>query len=66
MNNTTLFTADRTTHLKVVVVALAASTTIAVFGIGLRGTPVGSGLSGPGYGVAQTNLMNQFASAVDQ
>ena len=33
MNNTTIFTADRTTHLKIVVLSLVASIAITVVGI---------------------------------
>jgi hypothetical protein len=33
MNNSTIFTADRTTHLKIVVVSLVASIAIIVVGI---------------------------------
>ncbi len=36
MNNTSLATADRTTHLKIVVVALLASLTVMVVGIAAR------------------------------
>lgn len=39
MNNATLATADRATHLKVVALALAASTVVAVIGIGLHVAP---------------------------
>jgi hypothetical protein len=38
MNNSTIFTADRTTHLKVVVVALIASIAVVIVGISARGT----------------------------
>ena len=38
MNNSTIFTADRTTHLKVVVIALVASVAIIVVGIAARTT----------------------------
>ena len=36
MNNSTLVTADRMTHLKIVVVALLASVTVMVVGIAAR------------------------------
>jgi hypothetical protein len=36
MNNTSFFTADRTTHLKIVVVSLLASITVMVVGIAAR------------------------------
>jgi hypothetical protein len=36
MNNATIFTADRTTHLKIVVVALVASIAVMVVGIAAR------------------------------
>ena len=36
MNNSSFFTADRTTHLKIVVVGLAAALLIAVIGISAR------------------------------
>jgi hypothetical protein len=36
MTNHSLFTADRTTHLKIVVVALLASLTVMVVGIAAR------------------------------
>jgi hypothetical protein len=38
MNNSTIFTADRTTHLKIVVVSLIASIAIIVVGIAARTT----------------------------
>ena len=38
MNNTTIFTADRTTHLKIVVISLIAS--IAVIGVGIAARTV--------------------------
>jgi hypothetical protein len=38
MNNSTIFTADRTTHLKIVVVSLVASIAIIVVGIAARTT----------------------------
>jgi ABC-type proline/glycine betaine transport system permease subunit len=42
MNNATFFTADQTTHLKIVVVALAASIVIGIVGIAVHMTPAGS------------------------
>ena len=36
MNNSSLYTADRTTHLKIVVVALVAGIAVAAFGISAR------------------------------
>jgi hypothetical protein len=40
MNNSTIFTADRTTHLKIVVVSLVASILVIGIGIAARtGTP---------------------------
>jgi hypothetical protein len=43
MSNTSFFTADRATHLKIVVVALLASITVMVVGIAARPhvTPLG-------------------------
>jgi hypothetical protein len=41
MNNTSFFTADRTTHLKIVVVSLLAS--IAVMAIGIAARPATGG-----------------------
>jgi hypothetical protein len=43
MTNTSFFTADRATHLKIVVVALLASITVMVIGIAARPnvTPLG-------------------------
>jgi len=38
MNNSTIFTADRTTHLKIVVVSLVASIAVIVVGIAARTT----------------------------
>jgi hypothetical protein len=38
--NSTIFTADRTTHLKIVVVSLVASIAVLVVGITARSTPV--------------------------
>ncbi len=42
MNNSSLYTADRTTHLKIVVVALIAATAIAGIGIAARGVDLGT------------------------
>jgi hypothetical protein len=40
MNNSTIFTADRTTHLKIVVISLVASIAVMVVGITTRvGSP---------------------------
>jgi hypothetical protein len=36
MNNSTIFTADRTTHLKIVVISLVASIAVMVVGITTR------------------------------
>ena len=47
MNNSSMFTADRTTHLKIVVVALVCATMVAGIGIAARvtdGTITASGL----------------------
>jgi broad specificity phosphatase PhoE len=40
MNNSTIFTADRTTHLKIVVVSLVASIAVMIVGIAARTTPL--------------------------
>ena len=42
MNNSSLFTADRTTHLKIVVVSLLCATLVAGIGIAARVTDSGS------------------------
>ena len=42
MNNATLLTADRTTHAKIVAVALIASIGVSLIGIAVRAKPVGS------------------------
>jgi hypothetical protein len=42
MNNSTLYTADRATHLKIVVVALIGATLIAGFGIAVRNLNLGT------------------------
>ena len=38
MNNATIFAADRTTHVKIVVIALVASITVLLVGISARNT----------------------------
>jgi hypothetical protein len=38
MNNSSIFTADRTTHLKIVVISLVASIAVVVVGIAARTT----------------------------
>ena len=43
MNNSSLFTADRVTHLKIVVVALLFATMVAGVGVAARITDTGSG-----------------------
>ena len=40
--NWSMYTADRTTHLKIVVVALVAGTLISSFGIAMRGIDLGT------------------------
>ncbi|MEI7805085.1 MAG: hypothetical protein WCI56_07130 [Hyphomicrobiales bacterium] len=40
--NSSLYTADRATHLKIVVVALIAATAIAAIGIAARGVNLGT------------------------
>jgi hypothetical protein len=42
MNNSTLYTADRATHLKIVVVALVGATLVAGFGIAARNLNLGT------------------------
>jgi hypothetical protein len=42
MNNSSLYSADRATHLKIVVVALVACTLIAGFGIAARDLNLGT------------------------
>jgi hypothetical protein len=42
VNNATLFTADRGTHAKIVVVALLASIAVCLVGIRVQVKPVGS------------------------
>ena len=39
MNNASIFTADRATHFKVVVIALAASALVVLIGMSARPTP---------------------------
>ena len=45
MNNSTIFTADRTTHVKVVAIALVASIAVLVVGIAARSTPAADSAS---------------------
>ena len=42
MNNATLLTADHTTHVKIVVIALVASIAVSLVAIGVHIRPVGS------------------------
>ena len=42
MNNATLLTADRTTHMKIIVIALVASIAVVLVGIGAHVEPAGS------------------------
>ena len=42
MNNSSMFTADRTTHLKIVVVSLVCATLVAGIGVAARVTDSGS------------------------
>ena len=46
MNNSSLFTADRMTHLKIVVMALVCATLVAGAGIAARVTDRTTGMSG--------------------
>jgi hypothetical protein len=46
MNNSSLFTADRTTHLKIVVTALVCATLVAGVGIAARITEATPGING--------------------
>jgi hypothetical protein len=39
MNNTTIFAADRTTHVKIVAISLAASVAVLLVGLTARNTP---------------------------
>jgi hypothetical protein len=48
MNNSTIFTADRNTHLKIVVVALVASIGVMVVGIAARSPSVDGSLQASG------------------
>jgi hypothetical protein len=43
MNNTSMFTADRMTHLKIVVVSLVCATVVAAIGVTSRITDAGNG-----------------------
>src|SRR5215510_14635509 len=43
MNNTSMFTADRMTHLKIVVVSLVCATVVAGIGVTARMTEAGNG-----------------------
>jgi len=43
MNNTSMFTADRMTHLKIVVVSLACATLVALVGVTSRIADAGNG-----------------------
>jgi ABC-type proline/glycine betaine transport system permease subunit len=43
MNNTSMFTADRMTHLKIVVVALVCATLVAAVGVTSRIADAGNG-----------------------
>ncbi len=48
MNNATLLTADRTTHVKIVAIALVASIAVSLVGIAVHAKPADSDpLSGP-------------------
>jgi hypothetical protein len=40
VNNSSIFTADKSTHLKIVVISLIASITVIIVGISARTTPV--------------------------
>jgi ABC-type proline/glycine betaine transport system permease subunit len=42
MNNSSMFTADRTTHLKIVVMSLLCATMVAVIGVAARVTDTSS------------------------
>jgi hypothetical protein len=46
MNNSSMFTADRTTHLKIVVVALIAAILVAGIGVTARVADYGNGTTG--------------------
>ena len=41
MNNATLLTADRTTHVKIVLIAVVASIAVSLVGIGVHVKPIG-------------------------
>ena len=41
MNNATLLTADRTTHVKIVLIALVASIAVSLVGIAVHIKPIG-------------------------
>jgi ABC-type proline/glycine betaine transport system permease subunit len=43
MNNTSMFTADRMTHLKIVVVSLVCATLVAAIGVTARMAEAGNG-----------------------
>jgi len=43
MNNTSMFTADRMTHLKIVVVSLVCATLVAAIGVTARMADAGNG-----------------------
>ena len=42
MNNSSIYTADKSTHLKIVVISLIASIAVVIVGIAARNTPVDS------------------------
>ena len=44
MNNTSMFTADRTTHLKIVVVSVVCATLVAVVGVTARANDGATGV----------------------
>jgi hypothetical protein len=52
MNNSSMFTADRTTHLKIVVLSLVCATLVASVGIAARVTD-----SNPGTGRLEATIM---------
>jgi hypothetical protein len=63
MNNSSLYTADRATHLKIVVVALIAGTLIAGFGIAARNLNLGTDiLTAQGPNVYQPSQTVVFTS----
>jgi hypothetical protein len=63
MNNSSLYTADRATHLKIVVVALIAGTLIAAFGIAARDLNLGTDiLTARGPSVYQPSQTVVFTS----